>query len=290
MADAQVKKALKDLSLPLKPSATKAALAVADKVRKAGTAAQQNDARKMLGTRYEEKALVWEGGVIPLLVALLPLCKEKPMIEAVSLALSLAITDYEPNIALAAEAGVEKSLVELCKNASFLVQQHAVTAITQLCVHGTAASRAKILAAGGLKALTTIVKEVDTDDVIQKQGPPNKLIPYKPGQRQEEAIAAICAIACEAKTKKTAAEVGTLKQLVRTAECTIFFCLFPAHAHSLRMREAECVPANPTLIAQCFLARRSSLPQTKTPHRASRKRQQAASLPPSLLLICGVEG
>jgi hypothetical protein len=85
--DGKIKKALKDLSLPVKPSATKAALLIADMVRKAppSGAAGQAVIRKQLGERYEEKGTVWESGVVQPLLAIAAVAKEKPMIEAISL-------------------------------------------------------------------------------------------------------------------------------------------------------------------------------------------------------------
>lgn len=87
MADGKIKKALKDLSLPVKPSATKAALMVADMIRKAPATgmAGQGAVRKQLGQKVEEKGVVWEGGVVKALVAVATVAKEKPMIEAISL-------------------------------------------------------------------------------------------------------------------------------------------------------------------------------------------------------------
>ncbi len=85
--DGKIKKALKDLSLPVKPSATKAALMIADMVRKAPPtgAAGQAVIRKQLGERLEEKGTVWDSGVIQPLIAISAVAKEKPMIEAISL-------------------------------------------------------------------------------------------------------------------------------------------------------------------------------------------------------------
>eukprot|EP00282_Hemiselmis_andersenii_P016233 CAMPEP_0114161630 /NCGR_PEP_ID=MMETSP0043_2-20121206/29046_1 /TAXON_ID=464988 /ORGANISM="Hemiselmis andersenii, Strain CCMP644" /LENGTH=583 /DNA_ID=CAMNT_0001257855 /DNA_START=115 /DNA_END=1862 /DNA_ORIENTATION=+ len=249
MSDGKIKKALKDLSLPLKPSAMKAALMVADMVRKAPPtgAAGMGAVRKQLGQRYEEKGVVWEGGVVAPLIALTPVAKDKPVIEAISLCIYHVINDCPDNVDLAAGAGAAKNLVDLCKDKSLIVQQNACASLAILATHGTE-TRQAIIAAGGMKQLTAVASALDSDDVIAKQGI-NKQIPYKQWQRQEAAATALRTLSDEAGAKAIAGEVGAIRQLVvllggegevkTKEEC----------AHSLYLLVSE--PTNRRLLIDC---------------------------------------
>jgi hypothetical protein len=75
--------------------------------------------------------------------------------------------------------GVEKTLIDLCKDKSLLVQAHAAAALRELCALGAPELRDRVFGAGGLKALTAITKAADSPDTLAKQGV-NKLIPCAP--------------------------------------------------------------------------------------------------------------
>ena len=211
--DPKVKKGVKDLALPIKPSATKCCLGFADAIRKGPDDAAKRESRRQMGLRVEEKGKVWEGGVVAMIVEGAPQAKEKPMAEAVSLCMALMLAESPQNVKLAESAKVEKVVVELCKDKSLLVQAHAAMAIAAVATAGTADNLAKLVAAGAMKQLTTIASAADSEKVLADQGI-NKLIAYKPGQRQEEAAAALYTVAKDDTAKRSAMEIGTLKTLI----------------------------------------------------------------------------
>ena len=212
-SDPKVKKGVKDLALPIKPSATKCCLGLADGIRKAPNDAAKHEARRQMGLRVEEKGKAWEGGVVPMIVVCAPNAKEKPMAEAVSLCLALMLAESEQNVALAQDANVEKVVVDLCKDKSLLVQSHAAMSIAAVATAGTAENRAKLVEKGAMKNLTAIASAADNEKALADQGL-NKLIPYQAGQRQEEAAAALYTVTVDDKAKESAMEIGTLKTLI----------------------------------------------------------------------------
>jgi len=216
-ADPKVKKGVKDLALPIKPSATKCCLGLADGIRKADKDAAKKEARRQMGLRVEEKGKVWDGGVVPMIVTCAPQAKEKPMAEAVSLCLALALEHCPQNVALAATANVAKVAVDLCANKSLLVQAHAAMTIAAVAAElegvDSPALRAKLVSCGAMKQLTAIASAADNEKALADQGV-NKVIPYKPGQRQEEAAAALYAVTVDEKAKQSAMEQKTLHTLI----------------------------------------------------------------------------
>lgn len=178
MSDPKVKKALKDLALPIKPAATKTALLLADSIRKANNEAAKAEARKELSVTYQEKDIVWEGGVMPLLAATLGQAKDKLMLESLSLCFALAVENCLPNVNALEKTDVEKHLVELSSNASLVVQSFASLAISHMCKLGSSTSRMKFIAAGAVRNLTNIISSPDSEELLSKQGV-NKQIPYQ---------------------------------------------------------------------------------------------------------------
>eukprot|EP00802_Teleaulax_amphioxeia_P002156 Tamp_02158.p1 GENE.Tamp_02158~~Tamp_02158.p1 ORF type:complete len:810 (-),score=229.93 Tamp_02158:2149-4578(-) len=211
--DPKVKKGVKDLALPIKPAATKSCLGFADGIRKAASEAAKQEARRQMGLRVEEKGKAWDGGVVPMIVACALQAKEKPMAEAVSLCMALMLADSPQNVGLAEAAKVEKVAVDLCKDKSLLVQSHAAMAIAAVATAGTAENRTKLVAAGAVKQLTAIASAADSEKALADQGV-NKLIPYRAGQRQEEAASALYTVTVDDQAKQSAMEVGTLKTLI----------------------------------------------------------------------------
>eukprot|EP00960_Hanusia_phi_P038555 753480-Hanusia_phi.AAC.1 len=214
MSDPKVKKALKDLALPIKPAVTKTALLLADSMRKANNEAAKNDARKELSATYQEKDVVWEGGVMPLLAGVLGQAKDKLMLEALSLCFALALENCESNVKAVEKTEVAKSLVELSGNGSLIVQSFCSLAVSYMCKLGSSESRRKFIAAGAVRSLTTIISSTDSDELLSKQGV-NKQIPYQSGQRQAAAIAALNAMLVEEEARELARSVGTIQHVVR---------------------------------------------------------------------------
>jgi len=213
MSDPKVKKALKDLALPIKPAVTKTALLLADSMRKANNEAAKNDARKELSATYQEKDVVWEGGVMPLLAGVLGQAKDKLMLEALSLCFALALENCESNVKAVEKTEVAKSLVELSGNGSLIVQSFCSLAVSYMCKLGSSESRRKFIAAGAVRSLTTIISSTDSDELLSKQGV-NKQIPYQSGQRQAAAIAALNAMLVEEEARELARSVGTIQHVV----------------------------------------------------------------------------
>uniref|UniRef100_A0A6U6BBK5 Armadillo repeat-containing domain-containing protein n=1 Tax=Guillardia theta TaxID=55529 RepID=A0A6U6BBK5_GUITH len=213
MSDPKVKKALKDLALPIKSAVTKTALLLADSIRKANNEAAKAEARKELSVTYQEKDIVWEGGVMPLLAATLGQAKDKLMLESLSLCFALAVENCLPNVNALEKTDVEKHLVELSSNSSLIVQTFASLAISHMCKLGSSTSRMKFIAAGAVRNLTNIISSPDSEELLSKQGV-NKQIPYQGGQRQEAAIAALDAILVEEEAREHARSVGTIPHVV----------------------------------------------------------------------------
>ena len=214
--DPKIKKGVKDLALPVKPAAAKCCLGLADGVRKAASPEEAKEARRQMGLRVEEKGKVWDGGVVPMMVAALGQSKEKPVTEAISLAAALALADSKENIALAEAEGVEKVMVGCCRDKSLLVQAHACMAIGAVASAGTPDNLARLVSEGAMKALTTIAGAEDSAKTLEEQGV-NKQIAYTCGQRQEEAAAALHQVTtCDA-AKDSAMQTGTLQTLIELA-------------------------------------------------------------------------
>ena len=114
-------------------------------------------------------------------------------------------------------ANVAKVAVDLCANKSLLVQSHAAMTIAAVAAEleavDSAALRAKLVSCGAVKQLTAIASAADNEKTLADQGV-NKVIPYKPGQRQEEAAAALYAVTVDEKAKQSAMEHKTLQTLI----------------------------------------------------------------------------
>jgi len=216
-------------------------------VRKSPPGSAMASMRNQLGQTYEEKNLKWEGGVVPLLVQIVPLAKEKVMLEAVTFAIFNVLTESVQNVSLAAKAGAAKALSDACKDKSLLVQTYAALSIAILATDG-AETRQAAVAAGAMKNLTLIAAAADTDDVIAKQGV-NKQIAYTVNKRQESAATALRTLACEPPAKASAVDNGCIKTLVTLMAGSTEVKTHEECAHALFLLVTD--PVNRSPLIQC---------------------------------------